>query len=331
MTTSSCRRLAGLFAILVFLCLAAAGCGADDESTASDAPAASPEATDTSVAELASRPCPLAEPGAEAQMAMPGCRLIASDTGSDPDPTGFWGFVACQADSRASQVNGGGDPQITAEGEEQGDDAFRRTTVYDGDDPFGWGERCELGRNDHKIGPTAFYREGDRRVTYISIRLPDNFDPEVETWQNVLQMKEAQPYDSAGGGAPILYMGVHSGRWGIESANGEYARFPASGGVWTRFAFDVVYSQDPAKGRLQVSADLDADGDFDDRGERTPSIEAATLIAETDGPMGGSDGLAAGESIPSHLRAGIYHDPAIPCPRPSGCSVEVDNVQVLAP
>ncbi|MGH2980504.1 MAG: hypothetical protein ACRDKV_00480, partial [Solirubrobacterales bacterium] len=98
-------------------------------------------------------------------------------------------------------------------------------------------------------------------------------------------------------------------------------------GVWTRFAFDVLYSQDPDRGRLQVSVDLNGDGDFDDRGERTLVIRTNTLKAETTGD--GDDGLAPGDPIPSHLRAGVYHNPLIPCPPPRGCSIGIDNVQVL--
>jgi hypothetical protein len=262
-------------------------------------------------------------------MSMPGCQRLASDTASNPNPNPFWGFVACQNSSRVQQLTSGGDPHLTATGAPQGDGAYRRLTVIDGDNPFGWGERCELGRNNHRTGPTAFYHEGERRATYLSLRLPSNFDRGVNTWQDVMQMKEAQPYDTAGGGAPILYFAVHNGQWRVESVNGEYGLFPARGGVWTRFAFDVYYSQDPRKGRLQVSADLNGDGDFNDQGERTPVIHAATLIAETDGPSGTSDGLGHGDSIPSHLRAGVYHNASIPCPAPAGCSVELDNVQVL--
>ncbi len=55
----------------------------------------------------------------------------------------------------------------------------------------------------------------------------------------------------------------------------------------------------------------------------------ATLKRETTG--GTDDGIAPGESIPSHLRVGIYHNPAIACPPPSGCSTQVDNVQVVRP
>jgi hypothetical protein len=47
---------------------------------------------------------------------------------------------------------------------------------------------------------------------------------------------------------------------------------------------------------------------------------------------GGRDGIAPGKSIPSHLRAGLYHDEGYSCPESSGgCSVDVDNVQVVRP
>jgi hypothetical protein len=274
--------------------------------------------------------CPLdGQPLSQVPMTLPGCQLVASDTASNSNPIPFWGFIACQNSSRVDQLTVGGDPHLTATGDAQGDGAYRRLTVLDGDNPFGWGERCELGKNDHRSGPTVFYHEGEQRVTYLSIRLPDNFDRNVNAWQDVMQMKETQPYDNRSDCCPILYFAVHGGEWRVESVHGEYATFPARNDVWTRFAFDVFYSQDSSRGWLQVSADLTSDGDFNDPGERSPVIHAPTLIAETDGPNGTSDGLAPGDSIPDHLRVGIYHNPSIPCPPPSGCSTEVDNVQVL--
>lgn len=274
--------------------------------------------------------CALDRPGTEIGMTLTGCRLVASDTATG-SPLSFWGFLACQNSSRVGLIDGDGDTHATATGEGQGNSSFRRTTVLDGDDPFGWGERCELGENDHQVGPTAFYREGQRRVTYVSMRLPDNFPIDANAWQTVLQMKEAQPYDNSLYCCPILFMGAFNNQWKVDSNNGRYWTFPAQRNVWTRFIFDVTYSADPQKGSLQVSADLNADGDVDDEGERMPRIRTNTLIAETDGPNGLSDGLAPGESIPSHLRAGLYHNSSIPCPAPVGCSTEIDNVQVVAP
>ena len=200
--------------------------------------------------------------------------------------------------------------------------------MLDGDDFYG--ERCELGKNDHNVSPTAFYREGQRRITYFSERLPDHFPLNANTWQTVMQMKQAQPADG-GSGVPILFMGAYSGEWQVQSsqANDNLVTFPARTGVWTRFAFDVFYSQDPAKGWLQVSADLNNDGDFNDPGERSGVIHGATLKTEIAGPLGTSDGLAPGDPIPSHLRMGIYHNPSISCAAPVDCSTEVDNVQVV--
>ncbi len=261
-------------------------------------------------------------------MTMPECRLVASDTASTPDPIPFWGFIACQNRSEVQQLGSGGDPYLTAIGASQGNSTYRRMTTFDGDNPSGWGERCELGKND-RSGPTAFYHEGQQRATFISLRLPSNFPLDADAWQTVMQMKQAQPSHDAGPGPPILFIGAFNGRWRVDGENGSFWSFPAQSGVWTRFAFDVYYSQDPDRGWLQVSADLNGDGDFDDPGERSPVIHAATLATEVAAPGSSADGLAPGAPIPSHLRAGIYHDPSIPCPPPSGCSVEVDNVQVL--
>ena len=90
-------------------------------------------------------------------------------------------------------------------------------------------------------------------------------------------------------------------------------------GVWVRYAFDVVYSTDPAKGSVKVYVDLNGDGDALDRGEQSPRIMMATLARDTQ----------TGAPIPDHLRIGIYHDSSIACPPPAGCSVDVDNVQVV--
>ena len=271
--------------------------------------------------------CPLSTPGSSIGMTAPGCRLVASDTVSDPDPNPFWGKIDCAAASRHAVRTADGDPHLTATGAAQGNGSYRRLSVLDGDDI--WGERCELGFNNHVEGPTAFYREGMRRATFASLRLPETFPLFTTTWQTVLQQKQAQPSNNGGNG-PIIEIQANRGMWVLNNDWKELWTFPAQRGVWTRMILDVFYSQDPTQGSIQWSADLNADGDVDDQGERSPRFTTATLRRETAGGWDG-DGIAAGESIPSHLRAGVYHDPIIPCAVIGACTNEIDNVQVLAP
>jgi hypothetical protein len=267
--------------------------------------------------------CPVAARFGHLPINLPECPEVASDTAAKAGVSDFWGKIECALSSRSAFVLDGGDGHVAASGEPQGNSSFRRLTVIDGDDYYG--ERCELGENSTS-GPTAFYREGDHLVTYFSERLPSNFPINADHWQTVMQMKQAQPSHDANTG-PALELEVHSGKWHVVNAWHTVWTFPARRGVWTRFAWNVVYSKSAATGRLQVSADLNGDGDFNDPGERSPVIHGATLATEI--PGYGGDGIAPGAGIPSHLRMGIYHDPAIPCPAPNGCSVDVDNVQVL--
>jgi hypothetical protein len=84
-------------------------------------------------------------------------------------------------------------------------------------------------------------------------------------------------------------------------------------------------------GSVKVYTDLNGDGEFWDQGEESRRFELATQVAETAGPNGDTDGLIAGDAIPSHLRLGIYHASSISCPAPTGCAMEIDNVEVVGP
>jgi hypothetical protein len=278
--------------------------------------------------------CPLSQPGSDLGFTLPdSCTVVASDTASNPDPLPFWGRLDCAAASRHQVPAAGGDTSPMATGATQGNSSYRAMTVLDGDN-F-WGERCELGVND-KDGPVAFYREGQRRVTYASFRLPDNFDKDADKWQGVLQMKQGQSSDN-GGGTPVLSLSAFEGSWSLWHSAPGYTdedfklwEVPSTNNVWTRFAIDAFYSQDPDKGWIKVYVDLNADGDFSDAKEQSPVMRTNTLKHEIGTDT--SDGLAAGQSINSHLRVGMYHHQDIPCPAStSGCTVEADNIQVVKP
>ena len=104
---------------------------------------------------------------------------VKSDTGSSADPESLWGSIDCASDSRASVVAERRRSAPDGHRRATGNDAYRRLTVLDGDDVSG--ERCELGRNEWSYGSEGgegtfqLYREGERRITFASFRLPENF------------------------------------------------------------------------------------------------------------------------------------------------------------
>lgn len=266
-----------------------------------------------------------------ATLTAPGCTSVFSDTGDRAGASAEWGRVDCASASRHSLI-GGGDPHVTAAGAAQPSDQAHQLTVLDGDDV--WGERCELGENWRPTAPMPAYEEGQRRLTMLSFRLPDSYPLANSDWQTVMQMKQAQPADN-GGGTPVLALKASGGSWslvqstspGSSDESRQLWSAPAATASWTRFVFDVTYSRDPGTGAVTVYADLNGDGDALDEGEQSATFSTYTLKLETSG--GNDDGLAVGDSVPSLLRTGIYHSPAIPCPPPAGCASQVDNVQIV--
>lgn len=264
-----------------------------------------------------------------ATLSAPGCSLIKSDTGEVADPEQLWGNIECASDSRAQRPSNGGDTHIGATGAPTTDGFFRRLSVFDGDDFYG--KRCELGRNEHRFGDEGgdgtfmTYHEGERRITFLSVRLDQSLPIQTHNWQTIMQMKQAQP-SANGGGGPILEMQLRDNEFHLESPTETYFEAPATGGVWTRIALDVQYSPDPDVGSVTMYVDTNGDGDAADPGEQSPVIRTATMKREIAGGWEG-DGIDPGQAIPSHLRAGIYHDPLIPCA--TGCSIDLDNVQVV--
>lgn len=351
--------------VLLPAVLAFSGCGGSDDpagkTSASVATRSAPVVTAPPV--VSSPPagsqadCPLSQPGSVIGMTLPtSCRLVASDTASSPS-IDFWNRSneALDCDLRnaspdlsgvrwPSPARGGsdGDPHPTALGSPQpSPDSYRQITVVDGDNVDG--ERCELGFNWTETrdagrgpgpGPTVFYHEGQRRVTYMSYRLGDGVDPSGTDWRVVMQMKQTEPYDNQHGGGPMLDMEVRDGDWVLVHSGQDLWHTPARRYTWTRFAFDVTYSQDPSVGSVRVYADLNGDGDFADPHEISPTFHVATLLAEEARTSGYTysdepSPWKVGQSIPDHLRAGIYENPNYDCP--TGCMVDIDNVQVVKP
>lgn len=266
------------------------------------------------------------------------CRLVVEDDSLAADPVPRWGSIDCEDPTRHRRRAGSDDPHPTALGVTDGNDFWRQLEVRDGDDYYG--ERCELGRNEHRDGEQGtftLYQPGTRRITFFSLLLPSRFDLATQRWQVVAQMKQANPSDLAESGtdygySPILEMNARDGRWEAHNNWNLIWQAPARKSTWVRFAVDVYYSPDPNQGWIRFFVDLNGDGDALDQYEAAPAIHTDTLKTEIPDPNGeenDEDGIPAGAAIPSHLRLGIYHDPEIQC-QPA-CRVRVDNVQVLAP
>ncbi len=85
---------------------------------------------------------------------------------------------------------------------------------------------------------------------------------------------------------------------------------PATLGSWTHISWDVTYSPDPSKGKVQLTVG---------------SVQSPTFTTYTEKyeVSPGSSALKPGDPIPSHLRMGIYHSPSLP-----GTHVDFTNVQV---
>lgn len=283
-----------------------------------------------------------------ATLTAPGCRLINSDSSAARDPARLWGKLDCAAPARHQTRRTVVDRHLTARRTPQRDRVHRRLRIVDGDDHAG--QRCELGRNEHRYGQRGgrgtfqLYREGERRITFVSYRLLHATPIRTRDFQLVMQMKQTQPAGN-GGGTPMLSLGVEEHRWvlrasspgpGRSARNRELWQARARPGVWTRVALDVTYSPYARLGRVRIFLDRNGDGDASDRGERSRRFTIPTLKYETAHPRGSaadSDRISPGGSIPSHLRIGLYQNSDTDCStrRRQRCAIAVDNVQVVAP
>src|SRR5436190_10186580 len=204
---------------------------------------------------------------------------------------------------------------------------YRRLTVFDQPNRT-VGERCQLGFDDwgHHWGTKGsfqVYREGEHRITAFWLRFRHNFPLHTRAWQIVSDMGQAEPALSAGG-PPVLALYADRHRLHLLHYRRQLWRSaPVQKGTWIQIFENVVYSRHPNQGAIKVGVDLNGDGDRSDPGEHSHRIRTSTLKQETQ-PWGPIPRRA---SIPSVLRIGPYHAPAIHCPE--GCSLDVGRVGVV--
>ena len=263
--------------------------------------------------------------------------LLKSDNGTEADIEKLWGNIECAEDSRFKLIHGDADTHKNTKGLLPKDDSYISLTVKNDDHAISSGDdiyrdnssvRCELGVNNTK-NTFQLYKEGDHIVTFFSIKLGKNFPIDTAQWQSILQMKQTYYMGSTNfDGTPMLSLHVEDGKWKFFKSNSagkggsteELWSTNAKRDVWTRFAFDIVYSTDPEKGSVKIYADLNNDGDALDDGEQSETLHISTLKHET-------DGVKKGNSIPSHLRIGPYHSSEIDCG--DGCVVYYDTIETV--
>ena len=272
-----------------------------------------------------------------ATLTAPGCNVLRDDSASVADPVaGLWGNIECAADSRHAYMTAGGDVSSTASGTAQGNDAYRRLTVIDGDD-F-WGERCELGRNTSRYGENkgsatsgtfALYQHGERRITFFSQRYPENFSS-GNLWQTVMQMKQAQPADNAGRG-PVLELQLYNGRLELQNSwLGESLEHVSAGGGHL----------DPVRARRRLLARsgrrLGAGLRRPQRRRRRGGRGRAVAQVEHGHPVGRvlrpercQRRPGCGRRDPGPFATGPLPQPRDRLPAPGRLLVDVDNVQVV--
>jgi chitodextrinase len=262
-----------------------------------------------------------------ATMTAPGCSLLRSDTASATDPkSGLWGSIAAASDSRAQWMSTGGTDTLMASGGSQGNKSYRLMTLLDGDNSDG--ERSQLGHNTSSgenapgqtSGTFAVYKQGDHKITFFSQRYSGNFDPNAGSWQQIGQLKQAEPYSNAVPTGVALELQLYGGKLHLENFwTDKWTTSAPAKNAWIRYALDVVFSTSASTGKFKLYVDLNGDGDALDSGEQSPWITGQTLATES----------SSGKAIPSSLMLGMYHDSSIPCPGPTGCQVGIDNVEVV--
>lgn len=151
------------------------------------------------------------------------CRVAIHYNSRAADPAPKWGAIDCERASRQQRRTGSDHPHPTALGVPDGNVFWRQMEVRDGDDFYG--ERSELGRNEHRDGDSGtftLFQPDTRRITLFSWWLPRSFDLTTENWQVVAQMKQANPSDLAESGTdygyrPVLAMIADNGRWAVDN------------------------------------------------------------------------------------------------------------------
>lgn len=200
-----------------------------------------------------------------------------------------WANVDCQEPERVAEVPFAG---------AQGSRAYR-FEIQDGDDPGGFGERCEVAQSNPPKDGFPEFEEGDEPWMSWQVYLPDDYPIDTPDWNVITQWKQR-----GGLGTPVLSMEVRDGEFLLlrsESPDGDtqstemIGHWPARQGRWVRFTFHARFSPEESEGFVELYGDLAGTG----MKPLLPRFSTYTMKRDN------------GEVVPSHVRMGIYRNDVI--------------------
>jgi len=203
-------------------------------------------------------------------------------------------------------------------------------------------ERAELGHNSqasvYRTEPSwTFWRfyEGETNRIGLSLLIPASGGIPLNpgTWQIVTQFKQTGA-SNVSGDTPVLSLHLDNGKFSIwQSTNNRWSNnnsasiyeFPFTVATNTRYRtiWDITFSQDSAIGSVELTILDGATAYYSGR------LATYTLKAEVGPPpdysttTGGGTNQANGESVPSHMRVGAYHNPSV-----AAGAIKISNIQI---
>jgi hypothetical protein len=147
------------------------------------------------------------------------------------------------------------------------------------------------------------------------MRFPDSFNYNPGTWQQITQFKQANPQGTALPAGVTVEIHIYNNNVVLRSFWNDIWTTPAPPkNTWVDFSLDILFSQDPAKGQMQLGVN-----------SVMSPIEKVRTCAYEGAPMSGvTKPLDA--TIPDVLMIGPYRDHSIA----GDTYADVANVQVFA-
>lgn len=258
--------------------------------------------------------------------------LVYEDDCSDSTFSNVWGdwTGSMVSNARVTTTLSGGSTFTKLDGSAASGN--RRTiAVNDGDDVdpgVDVDERTEIGYNSQNTATKTFARfyDGEYWKLAWAAKLPSasTLDENAASYQVTTQIKQLP--GTATGGTPMQSVHLRGGNWELWAS--DYPSDPAdSSRLWycpatrnlsTRFILDIIFSDDPAIGKIRLTVIEDGGNTY-----TSPIFQKETLITET-GVQSPIPYQNIGEAVPAHWRAGIYHLHTL-----AGGTLDMDNFQAM--